>query len=101
MAMELYLLFKRWHTIRQLRLGDAADAEIVRGKEGMGILYALYAGLVVVIYEIDTSTEIIKDYRVFWIVLHSALMVHLFFFNSWFRNLMIKIAIKAMHFVEQ
>lgn len=74
---------------------------VTRSDKSKSMVYALYAACAAIVLAIDSVASSIEGYRVFWMILHITIMIHLFFFNSLFRNWIIGFSIKADQFKEE
>lgn len=64
---------------------------VKRGWETIRKLAGLYAATAVIILMIDNQATPIQGYRVFWLTIHTTMMVHLFFFSGCFRREMLRL----------
>jgi len=71
---------------------------IKRGELSLGYLYAFYGAFFSVVFFIPLAAS--AQHRVLLSVLNSCAAVYLCFFNSWSRNLIISLIVRATNMVE-
>lgn len=93
-AVLLFAVFsciREWIARRSAGRGGAV-AQIKRGAESMQVFYGVTSALITgPLILIDISVDVVKDFRVFWIVIDTVAVVYVCLFNGWFRNWLIGI----------
>jgi hypothetical protein len=85
LATFLLALVKEW--IARRRSGKGGATLIVTWGEGtMAKFYGAYLTASGLLVSICLSTDVIAEYRVFWVVFDSAVVLYLCLLNPWFRN---------------
>lgn len=79
--------------IRRKRAGlGGATARIARGAESMAVFYGFSSALITgPLVLIDISVDVVKHFRVFWVMIDTVAVVYVCLFNAWFRNWLIGI----------
>jgi hypothetical protein len=71
--------------------GSTANLYVQRREKTLAKYAGFYAAAAVIVLTIDGYATPIEGYRVFWISLHTVMMVYLFFWNGHFRRWMQKL----------
>lgn len=65
--------------------GDVS-VSVKRGDKSMAIFYGSYAFLNGLLVALCLSVEVIRSYRVFWVIIDTILPAYICLFNPWARN---------------
>ncbi len=74
---------------------------LTRAPQEMGKFHTTYVALSFLLVLIILNVEILKDYKVFFILINIISLAYLCYFNGWFRNKLASLILKASSDVEK
>ena len=85
-GLVLFALFALLrNAVRKAERGGAT-VQITRGDPSMKYFYGTYAAVSGLLVGICLSVDVVKDYRVVWVVIDIAVVAYVCLLNAWFRN---------------
>lgn len=85
--ISLFVVALVGNVAANLRAGKGgATLSVKRGNESMALFYGSYVAINGLLVALCLSVEIVKDYRVFWVILDSLVPAYVCLFNPWSRN---------------
>ena len=64
-----------------------AKGQIIRGEKTMKAIYVIFTLALAVSTFVVSETELVKEYKLEIMAINCIVLIYLFFFNSWFRNI--------------
>ena len=87
LILLMFILAAARNTIAEKKAGKGgAKLTVTRGKESMALFYGSYVALNGLLVALCLSVEVVKDYRVFWVVVDTMVPAYICLFNPWSRN---------------
>ena len=81
--------------IRNFVVGKGRQTfSVKRGKESMTLFYGAYVTLNGLLIALCLSVEVIKNYRIFWVLVDTMISAYICLFNTWSRNKLLEWAIR-------
>ncbi len=84
----LFAVMRNWLQTRRAGRGGASLI-VTRGEASMSRFYATYAAISGLLIVIDLSVDIVRNHRIFWVILDTVLVAYVCLLNPWFRNILL------------
>jgi len=96
----LFLLFVVYVVMKDWKFRRSSGGTVKRGKESWSYFYLTYGIASVIMMQIISVSDSLKNYKVVISVVNLGLLLYMCFFNGWFRNKIVGIISKSKEMKE-